>query len=134
MTEYTTFSVEIEKRNSIVRLVVAGELDLITTPRLIEGLREAEREDATAILLDIRDVSFMDSTGLQAFLEASLRAKSPRHLLFVGVQPAVRRVFEVTGTASILDQADAVTIYTEFFRESVPAVDPAARPEIIAHD
>ena len=130
------FSVHHETRNGIARLAVSGEIDLLTCPILVEEFSMTEQEDAlSAILLDLREVTFMDSTGLKACLEASLRSKSKgRDLLLVGVRPELRKVFEVTGTTHLLDHAKAVSIFTEFCRGSVPAIDPHAMLEAVNHE
>ena len=121
-----TFSVDQETRNGIARLVVNGELDMLTSPILVHEFSLTEQQpELSAILLDLREVTFMDSTGLKVFLDASLRSRNRnRHLLLVGVRPALRRVFDITGTTQLLDHAEAVSIFTEFCRDSVPAIDP----------
>ena len=127
------FSVHHETRNGIARLVVSGEIDLLSSPTLVEELSTTEQQDElSAILLDLREVTFMDSTGLKVFLDASLRSRSKnRHLLLVGVRPALRRVFDVTGTTHLLDHAEAVSFFTEFCRESVPAIDRQSMLDVV---
>jgi anti-sigma B factor antagonist len=136
MSQHPAFAIHRETRNGIARLIAGGELDMLTTPSLIEALSTAEQEDElSAILMDVRDVTFMDSTGLKAFLDASSRSKSKgHHLLLVGVRPALRRVFEVSGTLDLLDQARAVSIFTEFCRDAVPAIDPQSMMDVVLHD
>lgn len=131
------FSIHRETRNGIARLVVSGELDLLSSPVLAEELSMTEQQDElSAILLDLREVTFMDSTGLKVFLDVSLRSRSKnRRLLLVGVRPALRRVFDVTGTTHLLDHAEAVSIFTEFCRDSVPAIDPRSMLDmVVAHE
>ena len=127
------FSVHHETRNGIARLVASGELDLLSSPILVQELLTTEQQDGlSAILIDLREVTFMDSTGLKAFLDASLRSRSKnRHLLLVGVRPALRRVFDVSGTTHLLDHAEAVSIFTEFCRDSVPAIDPQSMLDMV---
>lgn len=134
MSHYPAFTICREARNGIARLVVDGELDLVTSPRLVEQLLTAEQDGPSAILMDLREVTFMDCTGLKAFLDASSRSKGVvRRLLLVGVRPALRKVFEITGTTFLLDQAEAVSIFTEFCRDSVPAIDPESVMDVITH-
>jgi anti-anti-sigma factor len=59
-------------------------------------------------MLDLRDVSFVDSSGLHAFLQASERAKANRHrMVLIGARPSTRRLFALTGTEFLLDEQEA---------------------------
>lgn len=53
-----------------------GELDLDGTPNLEAALIDAEQSDATRILLDLGDLTFIDSTGLGVLVRAAARARS----------------------------------------------------------
>ena len=78
---------------------VAGELDIATTPRLEQALREPELQ-VRLVVLDLRDVAFMDSSGVHAIVDASLRAREVDHRLFLlRGSPGVDRVFTLTGTS-----------------------------------
>jgi anti-sigma B factor antagonist len=55
------------------------------------------------VLVDLSDVSYCDSTGINALLAAYLRATA-RHIDMVvtGAAPPVRRVFEMAGVDDLL--------------------------------
>jgi anti-anti-sigma factor len=84
---------------------VAGELDIATTPRLEQALREPELQ-VRLVVLDLRDVAFMDSSGVHAIVDASLRAREVDHRLFLlRGSPGVDRVFTLTGGSDdVLDR------------------------------
>ena len=69
------FTVERQLSNGTARILVRGELDMETGPRLDEELRGAEAERPAVLVLDLRGVSFFDSTGLQLVLDADVRAR-----------------------------------------------------------
>jgi anti-anti-sigma factor len=69
------FTVERQAAADAVRIFVRGELDMETGPRLEEELRRAEAEAPPLLVLDLREVSFFDSTGLQLVLDADVRAR-----------------------------------------------------------
>jgi anti-anti-sigma factor len=52
---------------------VAGELDIDTAPQLEQTLRKADVR-ARLIVIDLREVTFMDCSGLHVILGASMRA------------------------------------------------------------
>jgi anti-anti-sigma factor len=85
------------------RLIRAvGEVDLSTAAALRRELAAARLETDT-VLLDLSDVTFIDSTGLHLLLEASHRSAVTDWSFFV-VRPseAVRRLIELSGTADLL--------------------------------
>jgi anti-sigma B factor antagonist len=84
----------------------AGEVDLSTAAALGRELAAA-RVEADTVLLDLSDVTFMDSTGLHLLLEASHRSAVTDWSFFV-VRPseAVRRLIELSGTAHLLTLVD----------------------------
>jgi anti-anti-sigma factor len=85
---------------------VAGELDIATTPELEWTLREAGVQ-AQLVALDLRDVTFMDSSGAHAIVDASLHAlQIGRRLILLRGPPNVDRVFALTGHADAVEIAD----------------------------
>jgi anti-anti-sigma factor len=90
------------------RLVVAprGEIDLATVDVLREAL-EAAVQSGDELVLDLREVAFMDTSGLRYVLELSSRADSGEFGLRLLRGPrAVQRVFEVSGVESRLPFVD----------------------------
>lgn len=55
---------------------MSGDLDLATAPILSEKLAPFEGNGVSTIILDLRDLTFIDSTGMHTFLEARNRAMS----------------------------------------------------------
>jgi anti-sigma B factor antagonist len=101
------FNVEISGDESATVLTVTGELDLATSPAL-----EAELERASTgrelVILDLRGVTFMDSTGLSLLVKAQRRAQDARRRLAVvkgGAQ--VQRLLTLTGVAERLTLIDS---------------------------
>jgi anti-anti-sigma factor len=86
---------------------VAGELDITSAPELERTLRDSQSQ-ARLVVLDLSELTFVDSAGLLAIEQASIRArKLSRHLLVVrGGSPDVDRVFTLarsSDTAEILE-------------------------------
>jgi anti-anti-sigma factor len=52
---------------------------------------------ADVVALDLRDVTFIDSTGLQALVRLDDLARAGRRALAIVEGPAVRRLLELTG-------------------------------------
>ena len=101
----SAFRAERRTEGSAVRVVVHGELDLETGPRLEEELRHARRADPAELILDLSRVTFFDSTGLQIVLDCDVRARADGHRFKVvtGAGEALRvlELADVTGRLTI---------------------------------
>ncbi len=89
------------------RVVVEGELDLLTSPSLA-GALDRGLSTADELLLDLSGVRFIDSTGLQAILGALQACRSNGCVLLISSElPAqALRLFEITGVLSQLPLVD----------------------------
>lgn len=75
---------------------VGGELDISTAPVLSEALEPAV-ERGGVVTLDVRDLAFMDSSGLRLLIEAARRLEGRGKLVLRSPGATVRRVLEVSG-------------------------------------
>ncbi len=79
-------------------LALRGELDLATAPMLNEHLRELQRAALDRLVLDLRELSFMDCAGLGVIVAADLRARQAETQLEVLCGPGqIKKVFTLTG-------------------------------------
>jgi anti-sigma B factor antagonist len=99
--------VQTEAQGDGVRIVLTGELDISTAPRVEEELRRVEEDRPAVILLDLRELEFMDSTGLRVIVSADGRARDEaRSLRLVRGPEAVQRIFRVTRLDERLEIGD----------------------------
>ena len=92
------------KDNGVIRLVLVGELDLSSASLVEDVLRDLEEESPSLIVLDLRELTFMDSTGLRVMVSADARARDhARRLAIVQGPEPVHRVFRITGLDDHLD-------------------------------
>jgi anti-anti-sigma factor len=82
--------------DAVATVAIGGDLDLSTAPELERALSGVQA-DGRPVVLDLRRVSFMDSSGLRVILAADARARSAgsRFVLIEG-PPGVQRVFQLT--------------------------------------
>lgn len=86
-------------------IAVSGELDLASADQLDEAIRRAEKRATTRwIVVDLEDLSFLDSTGLSVLLEARRRASDDgNRLRFVRSRhDQVTRLLSLTETSDQL--------------------------------
>ncbi len=75
----------------------AGEVDVATSPALAAALDAMIRSGATNIVVDMAQVTFIDSSGLGTLVAALKQAQATNATLTLrNLSTAVRRVFEIT--------------------------------------
>ena len=106
------FEIRRERAGRVHRLTPTGELDIATTP-ILERAFDAvyHDDDAAMIILDLTQLSFMDSTGIGALLRMNEACEAADRLRIVNGSPAVVRVLDITGV-----------------RESLPIINSADDP------
>jgi len=91
-----TLSIETRWSGDEARVALAGELDLSTASQVDSALVEAEEKSPERLELDLRGLTFMDSTGLRVVLGADGRArKDARRFEVIPGPPQVHRVFRI---------------------------------------
>jgi anti-sigma B factor antagonist len=90
-------------RDGVELLLVEGELDIATAPRLITVLNKAVQEVLHSLVVDLSDCGFMDSTGLALLINAHRRLTRRSKGFAVVCPPGpLRRVFEITDMVDTL--------------------------------
>jgi anti-sigma B factor antagonist len=81
-------------------IIVHGDIDMAGGPSLDAAIIGLETDGP--IVIDLSDVSFIDSSGLRSLLSASRRAEQ-RHssVTLRNVGAEVTRLFEITGTTEL---------------------------------
>ena len=99
----STFSVDVLSENGSPMLRISGELDLASSPKLEEALERATATSPSLIIIDLRDLDFMDSTGLSVLIHAHQQAQQSGHRLgIVNGSQQIRRLLSLTGVADRL--------------------------------
>lgn len=88
-------------------LALAGELDLSSVPELETQLEELPSTAIGRLLIDLRELQFMDSSGLALLIRTQQTVLASGRRLEIRPGPnQVQRLFEMTGT---LDRFDFVS-------------------------
>jgi anti-sigma B factor antagonist len=91
------FELTTEQRDDCVLVALTGELDISTGIRLQETLERAAEQKPELIVIDLRGLQFMDSTGLRILIGADARAREEgRRVALIRGNGMVQRVLEVT--------------------------------------
>jgi anti-anti-sigma factor len=92
------FHCGLDADGDMARITPVGELDLATVDEVEKRFREAREQGFARIVMDLRGLSFMDSSGLRLIL--SHQAESGKNGFRFMVIPGsrnIQRVFEISG-------------------------------------
>jgi anti-sigma B factor antagonist len=97
----------VESEGDVVRLALRGELDISSASRVEREIALLEDQTPRVLVLDLRGLEFMDSTGLRIVVSANARAEQAgRRLVVVRGPEAVHRIFRITRLEERLDMVD----------------------------
>jgi len=101
------FRVEVTREGNAVVLSIGGELDLSSSAALEDEIGKALGTDASTVVIDLRELEFVDSTGLGVLVKANQQATDAgREFGLVRGGPQVERLLDLTGLADRLTIAD----------------------------
>jgi anti-sigma B factor antagonist len=104
---HSAFSVLTEPHGRALVVRTFGEVDIASAKSLEKAIRSAFESDAEAVLLDLGEVSFIDSAGLSVLVAVTAVSNSNgRRLRIVRVSSAIQREFEVSGLGESFPLAD----------------------------
>jgi anti-sigma B factor antagonist len=102
LTSTDAFSLSVLCDRLDVTILPTGDVDLRSAPELETAVRDLIRAGFAVIAIDLRGVTFMDSSGLRVLL--ALRNDARRggvQLELIPGAPRVQRIFELSGTRGV---------------------------------
>jgi anti-sigma B factor antagonist len=103
----TDFRVEMRTEGQATVVAVTGELDLASSPELEQRLERFYASDSKLLVIDLRGLEFMDSTGLSVIVGAQQKLiDAGRRLIIVRGPQQVQRLLDLTGVAERLELVD----------------------------
>ncbi|UII56221.1 anti-sigma factor antagonist [Cytobacillus spongiae] len=95
---------DVKELDACVKVSVRGEIDAYTAPQLRETLFPLAQKGDVHIIVDLSDVTYMDSTGLGVFVGAFKQVRASNgSFRMIGLSERLKRLFEITGLADIMD-------------------------------
>lgn len=94
------FRVDVRPDRQRVFVVPRGELDLATVDQLAAELEELVGRGFETVVVDLRALSFLDSSGLHLLLKQS--ARTDAHVALIDGTPVVSRVIDLAGVRHLL--------------------------------
>lgn len=101
------FDLQVEPDRERVIVRPRGELDLVSVRRLRDAVDELLTTGFRSLVVDLRGLTFIDSSGLHCLMELAARAQDDGVELTIVQGPReVRRIFEMTDTLDALPFAE----------------------------
>lgn len=102
------FQVQVSREGQTEFIAVSGELDLASGSRLESELDKIRPADTALVVVDLRELEFMDSTGLSIIVRAHQRlAEAGCELSLIKGSTQVQRLLDLTGVAERVRLASA---------------------------
>ncbi|PFO07998.1 anti-anti sigma factor [Bacillus sp. AFS076308] len=97
-------SIDVHQKNEEVSVMLAGEIDAFTAPNLREELLPLAEGENTTMTINLKDVSYLDSTGLGVFVGLFKKLKeNGGELRLIELSDRLKRLFEITGLGNIMN-------------------------------
>lgn len=102
MNTEANFEIAETVENGVPVVVVHGELDVSTTPRLKDRVMSLAEQGHASAVVDLSAVTFVDSTALGALVSGVKRFRdNGGDLRLVVVDPHIEKVLEITGLTEV---------------------------------
>jgi anti-sigma B factor antagonist len=110
---------QLEAQTDLRRFRAVGELDMSTAEELLTGLEPAVSDGPGDVVVDVSQLSFVDSSGLRALIHVSRKLEGRGRLVLMGPTPQVQRLLGLV-------QAETFPNF-----EIIPEVSD--EPEVVGH-
>ena len=99
------FSASTSDRGSVASLQLSGEFDLGSTERFDLHMRHLLSGKPDHVVIDLRSLAFIDSSGLQRLVQVHVLSKRDRFQLWIvcGAEDPVKRTLEVSGLTKTIE-------------------------------
>jgi anti-anti-sigma factor len=97
------FTIDVRDADTVTTIALAGDLDMASAPSFQQVVTDLIATGRQRILVDLDQLAFCDSAGLNAFVKADKHcAARGGWLRLVGARGHVARVIELSGVDEVL--------------------------------
>jgi anti-sigma B factor antagonist len=89
-----------------VTLDVSGEVDMSNAAELEAALDDAVEAAGPRLVVDLRGLEFIDSTGLRSLVRFHQRNQTETEIVYRNARGQVAEVLEITGLGAVLELGD----------------------------
>lgn len=100
---FERWSTQVRSDDGVTTIALTGEIDLVAAPEVRTYVSGALAESPRRLVIDLSDVTFIDSTGVQALVVANQTTRLLKvDLVIVPGPPPVMRILELAGLENLL--------------------------------
>jgi anti-sigma B factor antagonist len=88
-------STSVEHRDGVTVLAVGGEIDMASAPVLESSVADVLADDPAALVIDLTEVQFLDSAGLQILVEAREKVSESARFAVAAHGPITSRIIQL---------------------------------------
>lgn len=89
--------VVLDENEDMWRIVPEGEIDIYTSPKFKQKVLDAFDKDAKDLLIDCKNLEYLDSTGLGAFIYILKKLKEQDYKIYIdNIKPNIKKLFDIT--------------------------------------
>jgi len=103
LSDKDAIATAVDYEDGVAVLTVGGEVDLATVPALETAIDEALATQPTALVVDLSDVEFLASAGLQTLVTTQEKLGASVQFAVVAQGAATSRPIQLTGLDEIFD-------------------------------
>ena len=92
---------KLEKEGGKLTVAVSGRVDTTTSPELEKTIFE-NIDGITALVLDLKEMSYISSAGLRVLLKSEKAMKAQGEMTLINVNNDVMEILDMTGFSDIL--------------------------------
>jgi anti-sigma B factor antagonist len=108
------FDVSVTEVDGVPVVSVSGEVDVATAPILRDRLKELTAEGASTVVIDLHEMTFLDSTGLGVLVGALKRCREGGgDLRLVAAQPRILKLLDITGLMGVFPVHETLAVACE---------------------
>lgn len=104
--------------DDVAILGVAGELDMLTAPRLSDAIRMALSRKPAGLIIDLLDLRFLASAGMQVLLHTHDEITPETRFAVVADGPATSRPLKIVGITDVIDVYSTLDVAIHNLTES----------------
>ena len=112
MQQFTEHQVD-----GVVVVAAAGAVDMLTSPQLQEVIDAAAKRRPTGLILDMTDVEFLGSAGMQVLMTTRKRLGADIRFAVVADGPATSRPLKITGIADYIEMFSSLDVALTSFAD-----------------
>jgi anti-sigma B factor antagonist len=118
----------VEQRDQAAVVIVEGDLDLLSAPRLKGTLTSLLGAGSRLLVLDFGGVTFMDSTALSVLIGVHRQLGPDERMAIAGARAEVLRVFELSGLVAAFEIFPSVDAAAAHVTSGAPSAGACAPP------